>query len=219
MSKTDLALVSEKDLSKVENNSLNQGQMQILLSATPKTYVKTRPAKGGGTWEYVTGGYVKKCLNLIFGWDWNFEIVDEKIMIEAGEVVVKGRLTCNSNGRTIVKMQYGNKDIMFKNDWIDGKKVKTNIPLSIGNDMKAAATDCLKKCAAEIGVAADIYNKEDFKAVTVVSEDNLKEAIEKKFEAVRSKMQPEDIEAIEQVLIEENEKEYKRIINVLNKVR
>ena len=142
-----------------------------------------------------------------------------KDLIEAGEVVVKGRLTCNSNGRTIVKMQYGNKDIMFKNDWIDGKKTKTNIPLSIGNDMKAAATDCLKKCAAEIGVAADIYNKEDFKAVTVVSEDNLKEAIEKKFEAVRSKMQPEDVQAIEQVIMEENEKEYKRIINVLNKVK
>ena len=41
------------------------------------------------------------------------------------------------------------------------------MPLSIGNDLKSAATDALKKCAAEIGLAADIYNKEDFREVKV----------------------------------------------------
>jgi len=41
------------------------------------------------------------------------------------------------------------------------------VPLSIGNDLKSAATDCLKKCAAEIGIAADIYNKDEFKEIQV----------------------------------------------------
>lgn len=207
----DLALVEKKDLSKVDDNSLNEKQLEVLLKKTPPAYVKQRPAKGGGTWDYVTGGYVKKSLNLLFGWDWDFEIVDERIEIQAKEVIVKGRLTCRTNGRTIVKMQYGNKDIIFKRG--------TEIPLSIGNDLKAAATDCLKKCAAEIGIAADIYNKDDFREVQVVSEENLKEAIEAKFKVVRDRLKPEDVEAIEQVIIEENESEYSRILKTLNKIK
>ena len=135
---SELKIVTDKELSLVENNALGSQQLALLLKNTPAKYVKKRPAKGGGTWDYVTGGYVRKCLNLMFGWDWSFEIIDEKIL--HGEAIVKGRLTCNSNGKTIVKMQFGNKDIMFKKG--------TEIPLSIGNDLKAAATDALKKCAA-----------------------------------------------------------------------
>lgn len=167
----DLALIKSEELSLVPDNLLNEDQLKLLLKSTPKQYIKERPAKGGGKWQYVTGGYVRKVLNLLFGWQWSFEIIDEKILIEAGEVIVKGKLTAEVNGRTIVKMQYGNKDIMFKRG--------TQNPLSIGNDMKAAATDCLKKCAAEIGVAADIYNAEDFKSITVQTElDELKELLE-----------------------------------------
>ena len=181
----DLALISAEDLSMVDNNNLNAKQLQHILKRTPSNYVKTRPAKGGGQWRYVTGGYVKKCLNLMFGWDWDFEIVEDKITKQ--EVVVKGKLTCRSNGKTIVKMQYGNKEIAFKtetrkdkdgkvinNDYGKPKKFPTEIPLSIGNDLKAAATDALKKCAAEIGIAADIYNAEDFKEVHVDVEKNKK---------------------------------------------
>lgn len=159
---SDLALISPDELSLVEDNSLNARQLKLILQRTPEKYVKQRPAKGGGTWDYVTGGYVKKCLNLMFGFDWDFEILDEKILY--GEAIVKGRLTCRTNGKTIVKTQFGNKDIMYKK-LQQGETERQ--PLSIGNDLKAAATDCLKKCAAEIGIAADIYNKEDFREIKV----------------------------------------------------
>jgi len=162
MKDNNLALISAEDLSLVDDNSLNANQLAQILKRTPKAYVKKRPAKGGGTWEYVTSGYVKKVLNLMFGWDWDFEILEDKVMHD--EVIVKGRLTCRSNGRTIVKTQYGNKDIMYKR----GTDSQGNrIPLSIGNDFKSASSDCLKKCASEIGIAQDIYNKEDFKEVKV----------------------------------------------------
>jgi hypothetical protein len=161
-----LALISAKELSFVGDNSLNEKQLAHILKKTPSQYIKQRPAKGGGSWEYVTGGYIKKCLNLMFGWDWDFEIIDEKVMF--GEAIVKGRLTCRSNGKEIIKMQFGNKDIMYKRQTPQEiEKGLDKIPLSIGNDLKAAATDCLKKCAAEIGIAADIYNKEDFKEIKV----------------------------------------------------
>jgi hypothetical protein len=192
-----------------------------MLKKTPAQYKKKRPAKGGGEWEYVTGGYVKKCLNLMFGWDWDFEIIDEKIMIEAKEVVVKGKLTCRSGGKTIVKMQYGNKDIMFRVNWVDGKKVPTDIPLSVGNDMKAAATDALKKCAAEIGIAADIYNKEDFREVLVdtnKAEINIENLISL-FDKKREYLGPEDEMNIERIIETKETSSYKKAITLLNSLK
>lgn len=204
----DLALVREEDLSLVENNSLKAKQLQHLLKATPKQYVKQRPAKGGGTWNYVTGGYVRKVLNLMFGWDWSFEIMDEKILLDAKEVIVKGKLTCRTNGHTIVKMQYGNKDIIFRKG--------SDVPLSIGNDMKAAATDALKKCAAEIGIAADIYNAEDFKPVQVYDElTELKEL----FEWVGSDMDLRTKEQIQGVIDRKEKASYAKCIKLLKELR
>ena len=99
------------------------------------------------------------------------DILDEKIL--HGEAIVKGKLTCRSNGKTIVKMQFGNKDIVYrKQNAEDISKGLEKIPLSIGNDLKSAATDCLKKCAAEIGIAADVYNKDDFKEVKLSLKGN-----------------------------------------------
>lgn len=168
--KEDLALISEKDISLVENSTLNANQIQQLLKRTPSHYIRNRPGKGGQTWYYVSVGYFKKVLNLMFGFNWDFEIVDEKIIGDC--VIVKGKLTCRVNDHTIVKMQFGSKEIMYKNDYIkqpDGtkKKVKTETPLDLGNDFKAAASDALKKCASDIGIAADIYNKEEFREIKI----------------------------------------------------
>lgn len=206
--KRPLALVRESDLSMVENNSLNANQLKHLLKSTPAQYVKQRPAKGGGTWNYVSGGYVKKVLNLMFGWDWDFEIVEEKILIEAKEIVVKGRLTCRTNGRTIVKMQYGNKDIIFKKG--------TDIPLSVGNDMKSAATDALKKCASEIGIAADIYNAEDFKPIAV--QDELTE-LKELFEWVGSDMDFRLKQQIQNVIDTKEKASYAKCIKALKDIQ
>ena len=201
MAKQDLALVKESDLSLVESNSLNANQLQQILRRTPSQYIKERPAKGGGTWRYVTGGYVKKCLNLMFGWDWDFEVVRDAVM--SGQVVVLGKLTCRSNGRTITKMQYGHKDIVNKKG--------TDTPLDIGNDFKAACTDSLKKCASEIGIAADIYNAEDFREVQVQSEEidlaELLELYEMKKEALNEK----ERWWVETVLNEKDKKNYSRV--------
>lgn len=154
---TEIAKISPKELALVEDNVLNAKQLQWIFKRTPQQYIKARPAKGGGSWNYVSGSYVRKVLNLMFGFNWSFEILEQHVM--HGEAVVKGKLTCNSGGNTIVKMQFGNKDIMCKKG--------TDIPLSIGNDLKAAATDALKKCAAELGIAADVYNPLEFREINV----------------------------------------------------
>ena len=186
-------IVTDKELSLVEENALGADQLKQLLKHTPKQYLRKRPAKGGGTWDYVTGGYVKKVLNLMFGWDWDFEIVEQLIL--HGEAIVKGRLTCRTNGRTIVKMQYGNKDIMCKKG--------TQIPLSIGNDLKAAATDALKKCASEIGIAADVYNKEEFREIEVKTTDYVQE--------ISKAETQDDLEMIWSVMSEKEQSKYLEI--------
>lgn len=213
-----LALVSKEDLSLVQENTLNEQQLQQILKRTPTKFVKKRPAKGGGTWDYVSGGYVKKCLNIMFGWDWDFEIMDQQIM--HGEAIVKGRLTCRTAGRTIIKMQFGNKDIVYKKQSPEeAQKGLERIPLSIGNDLKSAATDALKKCAAEIGIAADIYNKEDFKEVQIASEEDIETVLAKLYKEKKDSLPPDEQINLERIIVNKETKSYKKAIRILTELK
>lgn len=154
----DVTKITKEDYSLVSDPSLNARQVDWILKKTPASAVKTRPGKGGGRWTYVKGSYIIKVLNLMFGFDWDFEILEQ--FTEGGEAIVKGKLTCrNAEGKAIVKTDFGNKEIITKRG--------TDKPLSLGNDYKAAATDCLKRCARQIGIAQDVYNPDDFKEVRV----------------------------------------------------
>lgn len=132
-------------------------QLLTVLQRTPKGHIYTRPAKGGGQWDYVTGAYVKKVLNYVFGWMWSFEIksTEEKY----GQIVATGRLTIHDkDGHPLLwKEDAGRADIKLKKG--------TQIPLDYGNDLKAATTDCLKRCAFQFGIASDIYGKNEFKEI------------------------------------------------------
>lgn len=131
---------------------VSQDQALLVAQTTPANYIYERPAKGGGTWKYVTGNYVKSRLNLVFGFNWDFEVVSHEIIQKS--VVVLGKLTVrDGKGQAVSKMQFGRADIKFKRNSQD--------MLDIGNDMKAAATDALKKCASELGIAGDIYGQNE----------------------------------------------------------
>jgi len=154
-----IKIINSADLSKVKDNTLNAQQLDFMLGKTPPAQIYTRPAKGGGTWNYVTGTYIKKVLNLMFGWDWDFEVVEYKYDLTIKQVFVLGKLRCRTNGKEIIKMQFGRKDIICKKG--------TDIPLDLGNDLKAATTDALKKCASEIGIASDVYAPQEFKEISI----------------------------------------------------
>lgn len=143
----------------IKEGFVNDKQVIKMLGRTPPNHKYSRPGKGGGHWTYVTGVYVKKVLNHVFGWNWSFEIVEHGR--EQNIVWVLGKLIIHhpkDPQRQIVKMQYGRKEIMFK-------KGKPDEMLDFGNDLKAAATDALKKCASELGIAGDVYAAEEFKEI------------------------------------------------------
>lgn len=134
---------------------LNEAQILRMVQRTPKEHVYKRPGKGGKNWDYVTGAYVEKVLNFVFAWNWDFDIVEHGIL--DGHIWVKGKLTVRGTkpGETISKMQFGRAEV---------KLVKgTNKMLDYGNDLKAASTDALKKCASLLGIASDIYGKSEYK--------------------------------------------------------
>jgi len=172
--KVQVELVDDKYLEKVGSKlslvktNIEPEQMLRIFQRTPKQHIYSRPAKGGGTWDYVTGTYVKKVLNYIFGWMWDFEVKEHG---KEGDLIwVLGKLTIkNKDGKAmIVKEQFGRADIKYKKN--------TKIMLDYGNDLKSASTDALKKCASELGVASDIYGKTEFKDIQLI---DLKEKTEK----------------------------------------
>lgn len=151
------------DVTLSDSSLINKDQFNFLFKNTPQDYKYTRPAKGGGQWTYVKGTYVKKVLNFVTGFNWDFEVVKENLLLDAKQVIILGRLTARLNGQEVVKMQYGRADIKFKRN--------SKEPLDLGNDFKAAATDALKKCASELGVAQDVYGADDFKPTQLVEPD------------------------------------------------
>lgn len=202
-----VAVVTAKELSLVENNLLNEGQLKLMLSKTPDKYIHKRPGKGGKEWEFVTGGYMKKVLNLMFGWDWDFQIINFDMNLQAEQAIVHGQLTIRVKHKTIIKHQFGRADIKFKRD---SKK-----PLDLGNDLKAATTDALKKCASELGLASDIYNKLDFMELQVRPEITVEEIM-------TLYLEKEDLltfhqkENIDRIVKTKEVASYKKAYNILN---
>lgn len=155
-----------KELTK-QASVFNADQQALLHRRTPKNHTFDRPAKGGGKWTYVTGQYVEMYLNALTGHDWDFTV--EKFDRIGDQVIVLGRLVVRvgqtkSDRREITKQQFGRAEVKFKKDTTD--------PLDIGNDFKAAATDALKKCASLLGIAWDIYGKDEFKEIEVVKNES-----------------------------------------------
>jgi hypothetical protein len=125
---------------------LTPSQLGFITQKTPPQFIKERPGPGGMRLSYVEVGYVINVLNQAFGWDWDFRILDQQVGKK--QVWVRGELTVRSDGREMTKGQFGGSDIKIN---------RTGTPVSVADDLKTAASDCLKKCASLLGIASDIY--------------------------------------------------------------
>lgn len=137
---------------------IGENQLLKMLQRTPREQVYRRKGRGKDTFDYVTGSYCTKWLNFVFGWNWDFEVIQHGK--EGKQVWALGRLTVRGNkpGQVIVKTGFGRADVKTLRDG--------GGDLDYGNDLKAASTDAMKKAASLLGFASDIYGKADYKAET-----------------------------------------------------
>ncbi len=66
------------------------------------------------------------------------------------------------------------------------------VPLDFGNDMKAAASDCLKKCASLFGIGADVYEASEFQEIEIIGSDennSRKKNVERKVKEAKEALQ------------------------------
>jgi recombination DNA repair RAD52 pathway protein len=114
---------------------LNKAQLAFISQKTPKQFIKERPGPGGYKLSYVEVGYVINMLNQCFGFDWDFEVLDHQV--GKTQVWVKGLLQVRVKGQIIKKVQFGGADVKINKT--------TQIPVSVADDLKAAASDALKE--------------------------------------------------------------------------
>ena len=146
--------VGRDEKQKLLMQTLSEAQVDFLLQRTPRHEIKTRQGRGGLQFSYVEHGYVTERLNLVFGFNWDFEVTDKQILED--EVIVEARLTVRTpGGQTIVKTQFGGAEIKRH-----ASGAKSGKPLSIADDYKAAASDALKKCASLLGIGLDLYGRD-----------------------------------------------------------
>jgi hypothetical protein len=117
---------------------------EILEKEFEPSQIKRRRGPNGDL-DYVEAADVIRRLNAAFDGEWSFEIIEHQQMFD--EVVVLGKLTAQG----ISKCQFGSHQIT--------KAKKDGAVVNIGFDLKAAASDCLKKASTHFGVALHLYSE------------------------------------------------------------
>jgi len=129
---------------------MEQTVREILEREFEPNLIKKRKGRGGMVLDYLETASVIRRLNEAFESEWNFRILEHGVDTEAKAVWVLGELTAVG----LTKQQFGAKDIYEKS--------------TLGDNLKSAASDCLKKCATLFGVGLHLY-EDDLPGETVES--------------------------------------------------
>lgn len=145
-------MAKDNELTTIQKTELTQVINRLFDTKTPAKFIKTRPGAGGKPVRYVEVGYIINELNRAFGAFWEFKVVDKQVGKK--QIWVQGQLTVKDfkTNFSITKETFGGADIKFRKD--NGEVV------DIANDLKAAVSDCIKKCASMFGIAADVFFRE-----------------------------------------------------------
>jgi hypothetical protein len=114
------------------------------LLEKPFEPAQIRQRKGrNGVLDYIEGHNVVHRLNQALDGAWSFEITHHEVRED--EVLVLGKLTAEG----ITKMNFGVSQVT--------REKGSGALISLGDDLKATATDALKKCATFLGVGLHLY--------------------------------------------------------------
>jgi hypothetical protein len=122
-------------------------KQETLLGLTSRfRAVKSRPGRNGQSLQYLEGHQIIERLNEVFEGEWSFAIVEHHIL-DTG-VMVLGKLEAGD----MSKMAFGGSDVTRARD--------TGEPINLADDLKAAATDSLKKASTLLGVGLYLYGND-----------------------------------------------------------
>lgn len=100
--------------------------------------LKTRPGRGGLTFTYADARAVAQRLDDVLGCDgWSFEVS----VADPARAVVKGSLALRIDGKSVIREDFG-----YPNSAQDDEP------------LKSAASDALRRCAAQSGVGRSLYS-------------------------------------------------------------
>ncbi len=119
---------------------------QLLEQPFEPSQIKQREGNFGKMLDYIEGHAIIQRLNDAFESQWSFSIIRHEILKDTDEVIVLGELKAGE----IVKTQFGSSQIT--------RARETKQIISLADDLKAAATDALKKAATLLGVGLHLYN-------------------------------------------------------------
>jgi hypothetical protein len=140
-----------------------EAQLGLLLQKTPRREIRTRllnprqpEGAGNPRLKYLEHAYVTETLNLLFGFNWDLEVIEQERI--NNEAVVRTRLTVRlADGSAITKDSFG------------GAHYQPNNPNSSWADtLKAAQSDGLKAAAARLGIGLDLYRHEELQKTAPV---------------------------------------------------
>ena len=159
-----LTVIDKKTVTNAQQilKGVTEQHTKVSQIETPKAYVYKKQG-----FDYVKLEYMRAIADKNFpGWSWTI-ISTEVLGSEA--YVVHGRLKWFDNG------------IWRKGDMVAAHRIQTkrggdaNDFVDIGNDIKSANTDCMKKALnVYLDIAADVYRSEDYELADKEREDLLK---------------------------------------------
>lgn len=113
---------------------------QALSAPFEEKDLKHRPGRGGLTFTYADARAVAQRLDDVLGvTGWQFEVN----VADVARSVVKGSLTIVVEGKTVIHEDFG-----YPNSSADDEP------------LKSAASDALRRCAAQVGVGRSLYSPE-----------------------------------------------------------
>jgi len=128
---------------------MKQETLNKLNQSFNSSQIKRRQGNGGN-YPYIETHVVIQRLNEALGGEWSFDILDYKILER--EVIVQGKLTCLTD-TSITKTAFGSSQIK--------RYEGTDKIISLGDDLKSASSDSLKRAARLLGVGLHLYFKDD----------------------------------------------------------
>ena len=124
---------------------MNDDIRKKLYEPFASALVKKRKGPKGKWLSYVPVTEYVRRLNEIFAGDWSFEIThreqhEDHVLVQ-GRLIVAGVTKCDIGGTNLKRTDDGSL-------------------LSLSDDFKAAASDCLKRCCRLLGMGSELYADE-----------------------------------------------------------